>query len=88
MSKNTSITIDLEGFSHIQKLRIQWIVDHLIKYGIVRRNEVCRAFSIGTATVTSDFNRLHSRAPSMMTYDKSLRAYTISHVKVKLKGAV
>lgn len=88
MGKNTTIEINLAGFSYIQKLRIQWIIEHLIRYGLIRREEVSAKFAIGAATVTSDFNRLFRVAPTMMTYDKSLKAYTISHVKVKIKGGV
>lgn len=88
MSKNTTLHISLFGLPYFKRLRLTWCIHHLIRFGLLRRAELMQAFEVSEATASHDFAALQRIAPAMLRYDKSLKAYVVTHVKVNIKGGV
>ena len=60
---------------HFEKLRQQFIADHLKKHGVINRADIMEAFDVSTPTASLDLSKFRKANPKAIVYNYQLKQW-------------
>lgn len=60
---------------HFEKLRQQFIADHLKKHGVINRSDIMNAFGVSTPTASLDLSKFRKANKKAMVYNYQLKQW-------------